>query len=162
MSHSKGALAKTLVFTLLVPGSVAGLIPWWLRGNSAIVIRGPQEWVAATLILIGTAIYLYTAFWTFAWVAEGTPVPFDPPKTLAVRGLHRFVRNPMYVGVGSIIAGQAWLFRSLPIAAYLVLWAVAVHLFVVFYEEPALRKQFGEEYQRYFASVPRWLPKIKL
>jgi len=120
LSHSKDALLKTLIFTLLVPGTVAGLVPWWLRDNSAIATRGPQEWLAITLISIGTAIYLYTAFWSFAWIAGGTPAPFAPTKTLVVRGLHRFVRNPMYIGVGCVTAGQAWLFRSLPIAAYLV------------------------------------------
>jgi protein-S-isoprenylcysteine O-methyltransferase Ste14 len=161
-SRSKGAVAKTLIFTLLVPGSVAGIVPWWLRHDSAIAISGPQECFAVVLICIGSAIYLCTALWSFAWVAGGTPAPFAPPRILVVRGLHRFVRNPMYIGVGCIIRGQAWLFHSLPSTAYLVLWLLVVHLFVVFYEEPTLQKQFGEEYQHYLATVPRWLPKIKL
>src|SRR5215471_1812249 len=95
---SKGALAKTLIFTLLVPGFVAGLVPWWLRGDSGIAVRGAQGWLALALISIGAAIYLYTALWSFAWVAGGTPAPFAPTKTLVVHGLHHFVRNPMYIG----------------------------------------------------------------
>lgn len=67
----------------------------------------------------------------------------------------------MYVGVGLIIAGQAWLFRSLAIAIYLTLFALGVHLFVLYYEEPTLQKQFGAQYERYRASVPRWFPKIR-
>jgi protein-S-isoprenylcysteine O-methyltransferase Ste14 len=66
----------------------------------------------------------------------------------------------MYIGIGLIVAGQAWLFRSPVLARYLAFFALAVHLFVLFYEEPTLRKQFGEEYERYRASVPRWIPKI--
>src|SRR5262249_49373341 len=133
MSNSRAALMKTLIFTLLVPGCVAGLVPWWLRGNSTIVLRGLQEWLAIILNSVGIAIYLYTAFWSFAWIGGGTPAPVAPTKTLVIRGLHRFVRNPMYIGVGFIIAGQGWLFRSLPIAAYLALFALVVHLFVLFY-----------------------------
>ena len=71
------------------------------------------------------------------------------------------MRNPMYIGVGLVIAGQAWLFHSGHIAVYLVCVLVTVHLFVVFYEEPTLHKQFGEEYDRYRASVPRWIPRNK-
>jgi protein-S-isoprenylcysteine O-methyltransferase Ste14 len=161
MSRSALALAKTLVFTLIAPGTVAGLVPWWLRGGTqAVAIRGPQEWLAGAMISAGVAIYLHTAFWGFAWIGGGTPAPVAPTKTLVVSGLHRFVRNPMYIGVGLIIAGQAWLFRSPAIALYLALFATAVQLFVLYYEEPTLRRQFGAQYERYRASVPRWFPKI--
>ena len=91
----------------------------------------------------------------------GTPAPIAPTKTLVVQGLHRFVRNPMYIGAGFVIAGQAWLFRSLSIAKYLVFFVLAAHLFVVLYEEPKLRKQFGENYERYRAAVPRWMPRVR-
>jgi len=112
------------------------------------------------LIAIGIAIYLWTAFWGFAFVGGGTPAPIAPTKTLVVKGLHRYVRNPMYVGVALIIAGQAWLFHSWHIAIYLACVLVVVNLFVIFHEEPTLQRQFGEEYERYRARVPRWIPKI--
>jgi protein-S-isoprenylcysteine O-methyltransferase Ste14 len=67
----------------------------------------------------------------------------------------------MYIGVGLVIAGQAWLFRSGHVAIYLACVLVIVQLFVRFYEEPTLHRQFGEEYDRYRASVPRWIPRIK-
>ncbi len=155
------AVAKTLVFTAFVPGTVAGYVPWRLRQNAAAPVTGTEEWAAIAVITIGIAIYLYTAFWGFALMGGGTPAPIAPTKTLVVKGLHRFVRNPMYVGVGLVIGGQAWLFHSLHTAIYLACFLLAVHLFVVFYEEPTLHKQFGEEYDRYRASVPRWIPRIK-
>jgi len=161
MSQPRSALAKTFVFTLVVPGVVAGLVPWLLADTTP-AVRGTQEWFAATTISAGIAIYLYTSFWSFAWIGGGTPAPVAPTKTLVVSGLHRFVRNPMYIGVAFIIAGQAWLFHSLPIGIYLAFFALIVHLFVLYYEEPTLRGQFGEQYERYRASVPRWLPKIRL
>jgi len=155
------ALAKTLVFTVVVPGTVAGYIPWRLRPTGSAVTAGSEEWAAIGVITLGIAIYLYTAFWGFAMIGGGTPAPIAPTKILVVRGLHRFVRNPMYIGVGLAIAGQAWLFHSGHIAVYLVCVLLIVHIFVLFYEEPTLHRQFGEDYDRYRASVPRWIPRIK-
>ena len=156
------AVAKTLVFTVFVPGTVAGYVPWRLRQDAAVPVSGAEEWAAITVIAIGIAIYLHAAFWGFALIGGGTPAPIAPTKILVVKGLHRFVRNPMYIGVALVIGGQAWLFHSLHIAIYMVCMLLTAHLFVVFYEEPTLRKQFGGEYDRYRASVPRWIPRFRL
>lgn len=154
------AVAKTLVFTLFAPGTVAGYVPWRLR-RGAPPVTGVEAWAALSVIAIGIAIYLHTAFWGFAVIGGGTPAPIAPTKILVVKGLHRFVRNPMYLGVALLIAGQAWLFHSLHILIYMACMLTVAHLFVVFYEEPTLRRQFGEEYGRYRAAVPRWIPKFK-
>lgn len=161
MNKSAGPLLKTLLFTAVVPGTVAVYVPRWLRG-SASAVKGGEEWAAIVLIAIGIAIYLYTAFWGFAWIGSGTPTPIAPTKTLVVIGLHHFVRNPMYIGVLLVVGGQAWLFHSRTIAAYLICLGLGFHIFVLLYEEPTLRKSFGEEYERYRASVPRWIPRIRL
>lgn len=153
------ALVKTAIFTIVVPGTVAGIVPWRLRGEAAAQVSG-ERWAAIAVIAVGCVIYLHTAFWGFALVGGGTPAPIAPTKTLVVRGLHHFVRNPMYIGVGLVIGGQAWLFGSRPIAIYLAFFLFAVHLFVVLYEEPTLQRQFGESYERYRAAVPRWIPKV--
>jgi len=154
------AIAKTVLFTVCVPGTVGGYIPWWLRDGTHIQVHGLEAWAATAVIVVGVAIYLHTAFWGFAGIGLGTPAPIDPPKILVVRGLHHYVRNPMYLGVALAIAGQAWLFHSLAIVIYLCCDLLIVHLFVLFYEEPTLQRQFGEEYERYRAQVPRWLPRF--
>ncbi|MGB0040649.1 MAG: isoprenylcysteine carboxylmethyltransferase family protein, partial [Terriglobales bacterium] len=136
-------------------------IPWRLHENAA-PTAGVEEWAAFGVIAIGIAIYLSTAFWGFAMVGGGTPAPIAPTKVLVVRGLHRYVRNPMYIGVALVIAGQAWLFHSLHVAIYLASVLVIVNLFVRFYEEPTLKRQFGEQYQRYRARVPRWIPRFRV
>jgi protein-S-isoprenylcysteine O-methyltransferase Ste14 len=156
---SIGPLLKTLIFTVFVPGTVAGYVPWRLRRDAA-PITGVEQWAAIIVIAVGIAIYVYTAFWGFALIGGGTPAPIAPTKILVVKGLHRFVRNPMYLGVALVIAGQAWLFHSPHIAIYLACFCLIVHLFVLFYEEPTLRRQFGEEYERYREQVPRWIPRI--
>ncbi len=152
MNKSIGPLLKTFVFTVFVPGTVAGYVPWRLR-RDAPPVTGVEAWAAITVIVMGIGIYLYTAFWGFALIGGGTPAP--------IKGLHRFVRNPMYIGVALVIGGQAWLFHSLHIAIYLACMLLTAHLFVLFYEEPTLRKQFGEKYDHYRETVPRWIPKLR-
>ena len=145
---------------MFVPGTVAGYVPWRLRGSAAVAGGGVQAWAAAALIAAGVVIYFLTAFWGFAAIGRGTPAPIDAPKILVVRGLHRFVRNPMYVGVVLVVLGQAWLFWSSRILIYGILLWLGFHLFVLVYEEPTLKRLFGEEYDRYRAEVPRWIPKV--
>ena len=106
MRADVSAVAKTLIFTVFVPGTVAGYVPWRLRQDAA-PVTGAEEWAAITIIAMGIAIYLHTAFWGFALIGSGTPAPIAPTRILVVKGLHRFVRNPMYMGVGLVIGGQA-------------------------------------------------------
>jgi protein-S-isoprenylcysteine O-methyltransferase Ste14 len=160
MNKSVGPLLETFVFTVFVPGTVAGYVPWRLLRHS-VPVTGVEKWLAIVVIAVGIAIYVSTAFWGFALTGGGTPAPIAPTKKLVVRGLHHYVRNPMYIGVALVIAGQAWLFHSLHIAVYLACFWLIAHLFVLFYEEPTLNRQFGAEYERYRAQVPRWIPKFK-
>ncbi len=97
---------------------------------------------------------------TFAFVGRGTPAPFAPPRRLVTRGPYRFVRNPMYIGVRLILVGAAIFYKSLPLLGYAVLFFLATHLFVVWYEEPTLRRTFGHEYEVYSRRVRRWWPRV--
>jgi protein-S-isoprenylcysteine O-methyltransferase Ste14 len=107
--------------------------------------------------LIGWAAYFWCA-WDFTVAGGGTPAPIDPPKELVVRGLYRYVRNPMYVGILSIILGEAFLFASQRVFEYAAVAFTFFFLFVVFYEEPILRQKFGESYRQYCKNVSRWIP----
>ena len=85
----------------------------------------------------------------------------DPPRQLVVRGLYRYVRNPMYLSVTTILIGEALLVRSRQFLFYFFAWFVAVNMFVLGYEEPTLRRKFGASYDRYVESVNRWLPSFR-
>jgi protein-S-isoprenylcysteine O-methyltransferase Ste14/HD superfamily phosphohydrolase YqeK len=150
---------KNLLFTLIVPGSVAFYLPYRIGTQAAALSAfGPVRWlVAAPLLLIGAAMYL-SCLWDFAVTGRGTPAPIDPPKELVVRGLYRYVRNPMYVGVLAAIAGWVVLFRSGSLFAYAAIVALLFHGFVVLAEEPLLRRRFGAAYDTYQRRVRRWLP----
>jgi protein-S-isoprenylcysteine O-methyltransferase Ste14 len=150
---------KNLVFTVLVPGSVAGLVPYGIA-------QGILEWprvdplrlvVAAPCFLVGAAVYFW-CLWDFAVTGRGTPAPIDPPRELVVRGLYRCVRNPMYLGVLLVIAGWTVLSWSGRMLGYGVAVALLFHLFVRLVEEPLLRRRFGAAYEAYCRTVGRWLP----
>jgi protein-S-isoprenylcysteine O-methyltransferase Ste14 len=153
-------ILNTLLFTVLVPGTVAGWFPYRLHRDSPATSNLALRTVAILLIVIGTAIYLHTAFWGFALRGCGTPAPIAPTKKLVVEGLHRYVRNPMYIGVATIVLGQAVLFQSWHVLEYLAIVLVIVQFFVLFYEEPTLARQFGQEYEEYKKRVPRWIPRF--
>lgn len=151
---------KNLLFTVLVPGTVAVLLPYRIvvRGGEALHVAPVRVLLAGPLIILGAAIYLW-CLWDFAITGRGTPAPIDPPKQLVVRGLYRYVRNPMYVGVLLVIAGWAALSGSGAVMRYGVMIALVFHLFVILVEEPMLRRQFGEAYDTYRGTVPRWVPR---
>lgn len=147
-------LLKNLLFTVLVPGTVAVYLPLLLAGD-----RAPQPGLlAALLFAAGGALYAWCV-WDFARHGRGTPAPIDAPRRLVVRGPYRVVRNPMYVAVLAVLLGQALLFRSWAILLYGAAVAAGFALFVLGYEEPHLRRTFGAEYEDYVARVGRWLPR---
>lgn len=155
-------LFKTLLFTVVVPGTVAVLIPYRILRASAGTEAGAPGAVRLVALLIGgigVAVYLWCAF-DFALAGRGTPAPIDPPRRLVIRGLYRWTRNPMYLGVGSILLAEALYFASKPLLVYAGFVLACFHVFVVAYEEPALARRFGASYDRYRASVPRWLIRV--
>lgn len=155
---------KTLIFTLIVPATIAVWLPLLIvssPGARGSISLDGFRYAGLVGILIGASIYVWCA-WDFTFAGKGTPAPIDPPKQLVVRGLYKYVRNPMYVGVLSLILGQAIWFQSRALFGYAALVFLLFFAFVVFYEEPTLRKKFGQSYERYCKNVPRWIPRIKL
>jgi protein-S-isoprenylcysteine O-methyltransferase Ste14 len=153
-------LLKTLLFTILVPGFVAGYFPYVLLAGKPEPGRGPLAWLGLLCLILGAGIYFCTA-WEFAVRGLGTPAPIAPTKFLVVGGLHRFVRNPMYFGVALFIMGEAALFRDVHLVEYAVVMLLIANVFVMLYEEPTLRRQFGESYEEYRRTVPRWIPHFR-
>jgi protein-S-isoprenylcysteine O-methyltransferase Ste14 len=150
---------RTLIFTVFIPGFWIVMMPYWLLPPGVqpdLRGAGATGWL---LIAAGIALYFACAFWGFAVRGKGTPLPLDPPKKLVIEGPYRIVRNPMYWGVGSVVLGEAAIFHSIALAELAVVFAVGVILFVLLFEEPALRRKFGEEYEEYCRKVPRWLPR---
>jgi protein-S-isoprenylcysteine O-methyltransferase Ste14 len=149
---------RSLLWTLLLPGMVAGFIPWRYYGISrAHLTTHPLDLLALGIIAVGIVL-LATCIWEFARFGRGTLSPVDPPKELVVQGLYRYVRNPMYVSVCVIVLGEALLIRSTALLIYGLAFFVIVNLWLLVYEEPNLRSRFGESYERYTRAVGRWIP----
>jgi len=154
-------LVRAITYAAFFIGFVLVYLPGRFLSWSGIVApattRAPQA-AGMLTVTIGTAIALWCVF-TFVFIGKGTPAPFDPPRKLVIRGPYRFVRNPMYMGAGMTLAGAALHYQSLSIFIYACLFFLITHLFVVLYEEPTLRRTFGDEYEAYFGRVSRWLPR---
>jgi protein-S-isoprenylcysteine O-methyltransferase Ste14 len=156
------AVAGTVFFLLIAPGTVAGLVPWWI---SAWQIRPPLlhffpfRWIGVLLIVAGVPVLL-DSFARFALKGLGTPAPVFPTQHLVVSGLYRYVRNPMYMAVVAVILGQALLFGSVQVLEYGILVCLGFHAFVLLYEEPTLRRNFGAEYEGFCVNVGRWIPRL--
>ena len=150
---------KNLLFTLIAPGTLAVYLPLRIALHRPSA-TGAAAVLAEVVFAVGAAIYLW-CLWDFATFGRGTPAPIDPPRKLVVRGLYRYVRNPMYVGVLTMILGWVLFFPARDLAVYGLVVAAGFHLFVVLYEEPALRRRFGGEYDEYRAQVGRWLPRLR-
>ena len=138
------------------------LLPQWLGFRVETASAARWRWLAAVPSVLGFAVAL-RCIWDFGWTGRGTPVPVAPPQRLVVAGFYRHVRNPMYVGFATGWIGLWVVFgRADPETIAAVAAAVlAVHLFVVFYEEPTLRKKFGVDYIDYCRNVRRWWPRIR-
>jgi protein-S-isoprenylcysteine O-methyltransferase Ste14 len=138
------------------------LLPQWLGFKVDLAGAARCRWLAAIPSALGFAVAL-RCVWDFGRTGHGTPAPFAPPQRLVVVGFYRYVRNPMYVGFAAgwiglwIIFGHA----DLSLSAAVAVVALAVHLFVMFYEEPTLRRKFGAEYDEYRRNVRRWWPRLQ-
>ena len=155
-------LLPTLLFTIVVPGTVAGLIPYLIQRNydTLSLNLGPGQYLGILLIILGVIVYLATAG-AFAIIGRGTPAPIRPTQKLVIEGLHRYVRNPMYLGVLSVLLGDALWFQSGLILIYMAFIFAMFNTFIWFYEEPTLRRTYAEDYIRYCESTPRWIPRLK-
>jgi len=156
------AVLGTAIFLVLAPGTVAGLVPWWITRwhvQSPAMARLPVRLAGSFLVAAGIVVVL-DSFARFALKGLGTPAPVFPTQHLVVSGFYRYVRNPMYVAVMSVIFGQALIFGSVALLGYAVVPWLAAHAFVVAYEEPKLRASFGAEYTAFCAAVPPWIPRL--
>jgi protein-S-isoprenylcysteine O-methyltransferase Ste14 len=161
LSRTARAAIGSLVFLVVAPGVVAGLVPWWLtrwRAREPLAYWAPLRVVGGVLVAAGVLVLLQ-AFARFVVEGLGTPAPVAAPRRLVVGGLYRYVRNPMYLALTATIVGQALLLGRLELLAYAVAVVAACAAFVRWYEEPTLRRRFGAQYDAYRHAVPAWWPR---
>lgn len=154
------ALFRTLIFVTIFMGFTLVYLPARLLSASGIVrpaAMGGLQILGLLVATLGTVLLLWCVL-DFALIGQGTPAPFDPPRRLITQGPYRFVRNPMYIGAATLLGGAAIFYQSRPLLIYECGFLIICHLFVVIYEEPALARKFGQDYEVYRHHVKRWLP----
>lgn len=157
-------LVRALTYATLFIGLVLVFLPARVLSESG-VMRPSAFGAAQTLGMLVATIGAAVAVWcvlTFALVGRGTPAPFDPPRRLVVRGPYKHVRNPMYLGAATALAGAALFYQSAALGLYAGAFLLLTHAFVRFYEEPTLRATFGAEYAEYCRDVRRWRPRLRV
>ncbi len=159
MASLTTTLLKSAVFTVLAPGTVAVVIPYLLLSNPSLSRIDVEGWTFVGILPLVLGVVLYVRCVVGFARGGGTPAPIDAPKMLVTAGPYRYSRNAMYIGVLSVIAGEALLFREPRLVYYLLIVFAVFHGFVTLYEERALLGKFGEAYARYTTEVPRWFPR---
>jgi protein-S-isoprenylcysteine O-methyltransferase Ste14 len=154
-------VVRTITYASLFVGLVLICLPGNLLSQFGIVRPSAiklEQVTGITIGVIGAGIALWCVV-TFTFVGKGTPAPFDPPRRLVMKGPYRFIRNPMYIGADLVLVGAALFYKSILLLGYAALFILVAHIFVVFYEEPTLRRTFGKEYETYCRNVRRWWPR---
>jgi protein-S-isoprenylcysteine O-methyltransferase Ste14 len=154
------SIAVSTLFTLFGgPGIVLGLGPWLITRFRIPAGEADSRMIlGAALITIGL-MPLLESIVRFVVVGRGTLMPLVPPEHLVVSGLYRYMRNPMYVGVLTVLFSESIVFRSRRILTYAIVLFVFFDLMVILYEEPALKRKFGASYEEYLKMVPRWMSR---
>lgn len=155
----RAALGSALFFAL-APGVMAGLVPWLLTQWEVESMPAWLRVLGGLLVAAGLPLVVL-AFVRFVTEGRGTPAPVAETDRLVIGGPYRWVRNPMYVAVGSVIAGQALLLGQPVLWIWLAAFGAAVAAFVHGYEEPRLSEKYGEEYEAYRRAVPAWVPRLR-
>ena len=151
---------KSFLFFVFAPGMVAGAIPLALLQVGPKLDADFLSYLALLFWVVGVGMLIW-CLGDFLIKGRGTPAPIDPPKELVVDGLYRYFRNPMYVGVLMVIFGHFLWLGYWILSIYAIIVFTAFSAFVIYYEEPHLRKTFGAAYEDYCRRVPRWLPRFK-
>lgn len=117
-----------------------------------------RHWAASALGAIGFIAYLHCQ-WMIMRKGRGTPFLFDPAVKLVQRGAYRWVRNPMYLAVLTMLAAEAVFLWSQHLAVYWLCTACLLQITVLIHEERDLSFRFGAMYEDYKRAVPRWIPR---
>jgi protein-S-isoprenylcysteine O-methyltransferase Ste14 len=156
-------ILRSIYFTILIPGIGIILIPYVILYYSNVFEWPSVSILTAFAFICGLLcmLFLLICIWGFAVYGKGTLALIDPPNQLVVVGLYRYTRNPMYSAIIGILLSEAILFGTINILIYCLIVLAFFLIFVIKYEEPKLRAQFGQSYIEYCQSVPRWSISLK-
>lgn len=162
MNDTAKNLIHLAIGTVVFPVMVIGVVPGLLIAEYGYTLPAVGDWTfwLSKPLLPGGVILMFWTVILFFLFGQGTPAPWAPPKKLVLVGPYRFVRNPMMIGVLMVVLGEALIIASLPIALWCAALSIFMSAFIVFIEEPDLKRRFGDDYVEYTRHVPRWIPRF--
>ena len=142
-----------------MPFTVLVLVPLYIERNVSIIhvfafVPGLVIMLIGLFVMVMTISRIIT-------IGKGTLAPWSPTRKLVVQGMYRYVRNPMIMGVMTVLIGEAVSILSVNIFIWALVFFAINHLYFLVYEEPDLEEKFGDAYQEYKANVSRWIPRWK-
>jgi protein-S-isoprenylcysteine O-methyltransferase Ste14 len=157
--HIRAIVLLPVVATIVIPAAIIaasgpGSVGWSAPFPFGFVAQ------AASVLLIGLGVALMVnTIALFVRLGRGTLAPWDPTQRLVVRGVYRYVRNPMISGVFCVLLGEAVALKSIHLFGWFVLFVALNLIYIPLVEEPRLERRFGTDYVQYKRDVPRWIPR---
>jgi protein-S-isoprenylcysteine O-methyltransferase Ste14 len=119
-----------------------------------VIVPAPWNWLGI-VPLVGGMAFGATGARLFARRRTNIDT-FGDPTILVTDGPFSFSRNPMYLGFALFLTGAGIVLGALwPLLAGLTFWVVADRWYIPF-EEAAMQRRFGEQYDAYRRKVRRW------
>ena len=161
LKHIRAILLLPVMATIIIPAAVVATggpasADWPLPFPFDV---GGQA-IGVLLIGLGLGLIVNTIA-LFVRLGHGTLAPWDPTQKLVVRGVYRYVRNPMISAVFCVLLGEAVVLRSIHLLGWFVLFVALNLIYIPLVEEPRLERRFGDDYVQYKRDVPRWIPRSR-
>lgn len=162
---------RALIFTLGFLVFVLGVLPssfhllgklplegWTWSTDVPMFWHGFRQLVGIAVFSGGLWVYAACSAWLI-FFGRGPHVEFDPPKVFVASGPYRWMRNPVAASLIVTVLGEAIYFGSFGMLGLVLVGMPLAHWQVTHVEEPRLRQRFGESYDQYCRTVPRWIPR---
>jgi protein-S-isoprenylcysteine O-methyltransferase Ste14 len=153
----KNAIRHLIPFVM--PFTVLVLVPLYIERD--ISIKDAAAFVTGLFIMLIGLFVMAITIAGFLRIGKGTLAHWSPTKRLVVQGMYRHVRNPMIMGVMTVLMGEAVSILSVSIFIWVLVFFAINHIYFLVYEEPDLEEKFGDAYREYKKNVSRWTPRWK-
>jgi len=147
------------IISFILPITVLILVPLYIERDISIKLVTALV-IGVIIMVIGLYIITVTVS-SIIRIGKGTLAPWSPSRRLVISGIYGYVRNPMILGVLTVLTGESIAIVSYKILIWAVCFFVTNTIFFLIYEEPNLEKKFGDEYREYKRNVHRWIPRSR-
>jgi len=145
------------IVSFILPITVLIIVPLWIESDWT--IHFGLSLICGLLLIALRLVVMGLTISSFIRIGKGTLAPWSPTEKLVIKGLYRYVRNPMIMGVLTVLVGESVLVRSENILTWAGTFFLINTFYFIVYEEPSLEKRFGDEYRAYKKHVGRWIPR---